>query len=116
MGDFSRKRSLIISPSSTTISIFHVFDFEKLIEIGYEGKKLAGKKTANGIATYEGRYSYDGEFVRDIREGYGVLKQGKEIVYIGGWKNGLFNGKGTINVFPSIMKYKNWRSYTGHFY
>jgi hypothetical protein len=116
MNDFSRKRSLIISPSCTTISVFHIFDFERLSEVSYEGKRLAGKKSAYGLAVYENRFSYEGEFVRDFREGNGILRQGKEVLYSGAWKGGVFHGKGTLTLFPNTIKYKNWKSYTGHFY
>lgn len=43
------------------------------------------------------------------------MRQNKDVVYMGNWKGGVFHGKGTLNIFPNTVKYKNWKSYTGHF-
>jgi hypothetical protein len=73
MGDFSRKKSIIISPSSTAMP-GHMFEFDRLVELNYQGKIIGGRKVGRGTAKYEGRLSYDGEFARGVREGNGTLR------------------------------------------
>lgn len=60
LADFSRKKSMVICPSATTIVQQFCFNFDKLIEVCYEGKLIGGKKTGKGIVKYEGRYVYEG--------------------------------------------------------
>ena len=111
----SRKKSLTIYPSMPTITTSYAFDFERLKEVGYEGKRIGGKKVGKGMAIYEGRYSFEGDFVNDVREGYGILKYDGQVVYVGSWQNNMFHGKGTIYTFPNVLKYRGWDKYSGFF-
>lgn len=38
----------------------YCFNFDKLVEVNYEGKLVGGRKTGKGIVKYEGRYVYEG--------------------------------------------------------
>lgn len=71
--------------------------------------------------------SYEGEFLNDKREGYGILKNSSDnIIYEGEWKNDKFDGNGTCynadpqnensfdyNNFDTMGKH--WVKYDGEF-
>jgi hypothetical protein len=114
MGDYSRKRSIIITPSSPILPD-NAFEFDRLIELHYQGKTIAGKKIDQGIVKYEGRFLYEGEFVKGVREGNGSLRLNNQEIYFGEWHNDLFHGQGTLRSFPVGHKYRNWKVYSGNF-
>ena len=75
----------------------------------YFGQFKNGKKNGKGKINWSDNSYYEGEFVNNYYEGYGVyILMSKRKGYIGEWKEGKMNGFG-------VFFWADGRSYKGYF-
>lgn len=79
----------------------------------YEGKFKDDEFHGKGKITYIGEYkhmgSYEGDFIQDKYEGFGIRLYGNGDVYEGAWKNNFRHGFGThFFADPEIVKEGSW--------
>ena len=67
---------------------------------------------------------YEGDYVEDLRHGYGVLKEIRDptdvegeryIEYLGHWENDVFHGKGRLLIYDSRRKQIKFEEHDGGF-
>lgn len=97
-------------------------DLELKHNICYTGGWKNGKKNGKGIEYFRnGKLKYDGAFINDEYNGFGVLNyyQGKnKYNYSGNFVNGKKHGKGTLKNTKSVWSYYNYDrmiEYKGNF-
>ena len=61
----------------------------------YTGTFKNGKRHGYGYSKYK-KNSYRGQFVKNLRSGFGIFNFGDGGIYKGKWKNDTMHGKGTI--------------------
>ena len=107
MGEYSNKKKngkgrLIFSDKSFYEGTFKDDKFDgfgiyKNKEYIYEGQFLLGKKNGKGkINNFIKNYEYEGDFINDLRDGYGIEKYSDGSVYEGEFKSDLKEGKGKL--------------------
>lgn len=80
--------------------------FQTLVAV-YDGDWIRGLREGHGVLTYkDGSYCYAGSWKSDIRHGEGKMTLNNVGYYEGSWANDLREGKG-------IMKYSNGDVYEG---
>ena len=119
MGEYSNKKKngkgrLIFSDKSFYEGTFKDDKFDgfgiyKNKEYIYEGQFLLGKKNGKGkINNFIKNYEYEGDFINDLRDGYGIEKYSDGSVYEGEFKSDLKEGKGKLiikNKDKDIIEY-----------
>lgn len=68
----------------------------------YEGEWVRGLKQGNGRSVLPGAHSYDGQWENGKRHGKGVMYYANGLKYEGDWRSDLPNGNGSLSsIFPS---------------
>ena len=75
--------------------------------ITYEGQYKNGKIEGRGKLTIPGKYTYEGDFIDGIKNGFGIQKYANsEKTYEGEYKDGKRNGYVTEYYYGSIIKFE----------
>ena len=70
----------------------------------YDGNFIANKKDRYGVMTYSDGKCYKGYFKNDKRHGKGSLVTNSEIYYSGEWELGKMHGQGTLKTKEGVQK------------
>jgi hypothetical protein len=74
------------------VQLFYVTDNNSLCR--YEGEWVKDKKNGRGICYFPDKSVYEGSFVNDLFEGYGKYSWPHNDIYIGQWKADRMEGDG----------------------
>ena len=69
----------------------------------YVGQWKDGKRHGRGMFFSSTEGTYDGEFLGDIKEGFGNMQHKNGDFYSGHWKKGLYHGHGVLNCVTGGM-------------
>jgi hypothetical protein len=85
-------RSMKLVRHGVGVQLFDVNDTESLCR--YEGEWVKDKKNGRGNCYFPDKSLYEGCFVNDLFEGYGKYSWPNNDIYIGLWKAGRMEGEG----------------------
>ncbi len=82
--------------------------FEINHDRGYVGSIVNGKRNGKGRSSYADGTIYDGNWVEDKREGFGVFTWPNGMKFEGEFKNNVRYGKGIINMSDGSVLHATW--------